>query len=57
MVDSGCSLRSRSRRNIHRWQSAEHDISERKRRITGTGGKDKTAVFGALERGGKLEPL
>jgi transposase-like protein len=29
-------------------------ISERKRRITGTGGKDKTAVMGILERGGKV---
>ena len=33
-------------RNMH--------ISERKRRITGTGGKDKTAVIGILERGGKV---
>jgi transposase-like protein len=33
-------------RNMH--------ISERKRRITGTGGKDKTAVMGILERGGKV---
>jgi transposase-like protein len=32
-------------RNMH--------ISERKRRITGTGTKDKTAVMGILERGGK----
>jgi transposase-like protein len=29
-------------------------LSERKRRITGTGGKDKAIVFGALERGGKV---
>ena len=29
-------------------------VSERKRRITGTGGKDKTAVVGILERGGKV---
>jgi transposase-like protein len=29
-------------------------ISERKRRISGTGGKDKTAVMGILERGGKV---
>src|SRR6202522_3073173 len=29
-------------------------ISERKRRITGTGTKDKTAVMGILERGGKV---
>ena len=33
-------------RNMH--------VSERKRRITGTGGKDKTAVIGILERGGKV---
>ncbi|MGO8808970.1 MAG: IS1595 family transposase [Candidatus Sulfotelmatobacter sp.] len=33
-------------RNMH--------ISERQRRITGTGGKDKTAVMGILERGGKV---
>ena len=33
-------------RNMH--------ISERKRRITGTGTKDKTAVMGMLERGGKV---
>jgi transposase-like protein len=33
-------------RNMH--------LSERKRRITGTGGKDKTAVMGILERGGKI---
>lgn len=33
-------------RNMH--------LSERKRRITGTGGKDKTAVVGLLERGGKI---
>ena len=29
-------------------------VSERKRRITGTGTKDKTAVMGILERGGKI---
>lgn len=29
-------------------------IAQRKRRITGTGGKDKTAVMGILERGGKI---
>jgi transposase-like protein len=29
-------------------------VSERKRRITGTGGKDKTAVIGIMERGGKV---
>lgn len=29
-------------------------ISQRKRRITGTGGKDKTAVMGILKRGGKV---
>ena|SRR5487761_1104452 len=33
-------------RNMH--------LSKRKRRITGTGGKDKTAVMGILERGGKV---
>jgi transposase-like protein len=33
-------------RNMH--------VSERKRRITGTGGKDKTAVVGILERDGKV---
>jgi transposase-like protein len=33
-------------RNMH--------LSERKRRITGTGGKDKTAVMGILERGGNV---
>src|ERR1039457_4457353 len=33
-------------RNMH--------VSKRKRRITGTGGKDKTAVIGILERGGKI---
>ena len=33
-------------RNMH--------VSERKRRITGTGGRDKTAVVGILERGGKV---
>src|ERR1035441_5305168 len=32
-------------------------LSERKRRITGTGGKDKTIVFGALERGGKVRTM
>jgi transposase-like protein len=33
-------------RNMH--------VSERKRRITGTGTKDKTAVMGVLQRGGKV---
>jgi transposase-like protein len=33
-------------RNMH--------VSKRERRITGTGGKDKTAVMGLLERGGKV---
>ena len=33
-------------RNMH--------VAQRKRRITGTGGKDKTAVVGILERGGKV---
>ncbi len=36
-------------RNMH--------IDERKRRITGTGGKDKTAVMGILERGGKVRTI
>lgn len=34
-------------RNMH--------LKEKERRITGTGGKDKTIVFGALERGGKVK--
>jgi transposase-like protein len=33
-------------RNMH--------VAQRKRRITGTGGKDKTAVMGTLERGSKV---
>jgi transposase-like protein len=33
-------------RNMH--------VAQRRRRITGTGGKDKTAVMGILERGGKV---
>lgn len=33
-------------RNMH--------VAERKRRITGTGGKDKTAVMGIVQRGGKV---
>lgn len=33
-------------RNMH--------LAKRQRRITGTGGKDKTAVMGLLERGGKV---
>jgi transposase-like protein len=33
-------------RNMH--------VDKRERRITGTGGKDKVAVFGALERGGRV---
>jgi transposase-like protein len=33
-------------RNMH--------VSKRERRITGTGGKDKTPVMGLLERGGKV---
>lgn len=36
-------------RNMH--------ISKRQRRITGTGGKDKTAVMGLLERGGKVKTI
>lgn len=36
-------------RNMH--------VDKRQRRITGTGGKDKTIVFGALERGGKIRTV
>ncbi len=36
-------------RNMH--------LSERKRRITGTGGKDKTMVMGILERGGEVRTV
>src|ERR1035438_3795981 len=36
-------------RNMH--------VDIRERRITGTGGKDKTIVFGALERGGKVRTM
>jgi transposase-like protein len=36
-------------RNMH--------IAQRKRRITGTGGKDKTAVMGILQRGGKVQTV
>ena len=36
-------------RNMH--------IAERKRRITGTGGTDKTAVMGIMERGGKVRTV
>src|SRR5271165_3170232 len=36
-------------RNMH--------VSERQRRITGTGGKDKTAVMGILQRGGKVRAM
>jgi transposase-like protein len=36
-------------RNMH--------VSERKRRITGTGTKDKTAVMGILERGGQVRTM
>jgi transposase-like protein len=34
-------------RNMH--------VAQKKRRITGTGGKDKTIVFGMVERGGKVK--
>jgi transposase-like protein len=34
-------------RNMH--------VATKKRRITGTGGKDKTVVFGMVERGGKVK--
>src|SRR6266446_6820118 len=36
-------------RNMH--------VSKRQRRITGTGGKDKTAVMGIMERGGKVRTV
>ena len=36
-------------RNMH--------VAQRKRRITGTGGKDKTAVMGILERGGEVRTV
>jgi transposase-like protein len=36
-------------RNMH--------IDKRERRITGTGGKDKTLVMGVLERGGKVRTI
>ena len=36
-------------RNMH--------VAQRRRRITGTGTKDKTAVMGILERGGKIRAL
>ncbi len=36
-------------RNMH--------VDKRERRITGTGGKDKTIVFGALERGGRIRTV
>jgi transposase-like protein len=36
-------------RNMH--------VSKRQRRITGTGGKDKTAVMGILERGGEVRTI
>jgi hypothetical protein len=29
-------------------------LAQRKRRITGTGGKDKSIAFGMLERGGQV---
>ncbi len=35
-------------------QARNMHLDKRERRITGTGGKDKTIVFGALERGGKV---
>jgi transposase-like protein len=57
LTDGGFSLRSGEveadetfiggkARNMH--------VGKRQRRITGTGGKDKTAVMGLLERGGKV---
>jgi len=32
-------------------------VGKRQRRITGTGGKDKTAVMGIMERGGKVRTV
>ena len=32
-------------------------VAQRRRRITGTGGKDKTAVMGLVERGGKIRTV
>ena len=32
-------------------------IAQRKRRITGTGGKDKAAIMGILERGGEVQAM
>ncbi len=32
-------------------------VSKRQRRITGTGGKDKTAVMGIMQRGGKVRSV
>jgi hypothetical protein len=39
----------KARNNMH--------IAEKKRRITGTGGKDKTPVLGIIERGGKVRTV
>lgn len=36
-------------RNMH--------VGKRQRRITGTGGKDKVAVMGIMERGGKVRTV
>jgi transposase-like protein len=33
------------------------NVAKRQRRITGTGGKDKTAVMGILQRGGKVRTV
>src|SRR5437899_7969557 len=49
--------RSGSRRNIHRWKARNMHVSKQQRRITGTGGKDKTAVMGIVERGGKVRTV
>src|SRR5438128_10135785 len=49
--------RSGSRRNIHRWKARNMHVGKRQRRITGTGGKDKTAVMGIMERGGKVRTV
>ena len=53
-VRSLSSRGSRSRRNLHRRQSAGHAQDKRAEKITGTGGKDKEIVFGMVERGGNV---
>ena len=46
--------RNRSRRAFIGGKARNMHVSKRQRRITGTGGNDKTAVMGILERGGKV---